>query len=89
MSLFKKKDIPTSSEKHTGTDKCFGSTHIGGKSKEVLAQELFSLHNQSGAIMTPKERAEWRGHWNEARAEWRKRYGTEDFLTYWNKVFKK
>ena len=69
-------------------EKCFGSKHIGGKSKEALAQELFSLFNQEGMIKTKKERIDYKSHLAEAEYEWIKRFGSEDYKAFWNRTFK-
>ena len=66
----------------------FSSEHTGGKSKEVLAQELFSLENQAGMIKTKQERLNFKVHLSAAQEEWRSIYGTEDYRKFWNKTFK-
>lgn len=67
----------------------FKAKHTGGKSKEALAQELWSLENQSGMIKTKKEQANYNKHLQAAKDEWEKRYGTEDYIAYWKTVFKR
>ena len=66
----------------------FSSKHTGGKSKEVLAQELFSLENQAGMIKTYQERTNYKVHLQEAKNEWNTRFGSEDYKKFWNKTFK-
>lgn len=66
----------------------FKAEHTGGKSKEVLAQEIFSLENQAGMIKTKQERLNFKVHLAAAQNEWSIRFGKEDYKSFWNKVFK-
>lgn len=66
----------------------FKSEHTGGKSKEALAQEIWSLENQAGMIKTKQERLNFKVHLAAAKFEWSTRFGNEDYAKFWNKVFK-
>jgi hypothetical protein len=66
----------------------FDSEHKGPKSKEVLAQEIFSLENQAGSIKTKEERDSFRSALQKAKAEWVNSYPNEDYTKFWTKTFK-
>ena len=64
----------------------FDSIFKGTKSKEVLEQELWSLVNAAGSIMTQAERANWYKNYSIAIVEYSARFGIhliEDILKEW------
>lgn len=62
----------------------FDSVFKGTKSKQVLEQEIWSLENASGSIMTETEAKNWFKNYVKSSGEYAARFGL-DALREWKK----
>lgn len=84
-SLDMSKDTPDRIAMRRHVIEAHSYLHLGIKSKQVLEQELWSLFNRSGSIMTTKENQKWVSDVTQRLTEYKLRFGDRNWLADWNK----